>query len=472
MDPVTYGGLFKKIKTAITISTEHIFDNASTRDNYYTANTSEKKDNSYCVAGGKIYRYTVNGWAETTPIFQGVKGDVGNTPQITIGTVVSGETMNVTTSGTNNTPILNFTLPKGDKGDTGLTGASGITWKGEYVNTETYNNNFAVRAVDGELGGTFFCTQDNVTGINSILLDGNGDPILDSKGNLKANTPTWDILSLYGVSGKDGKSATITVGNVETLEAGNSAIITNVGDTNNATFDFKIPKGNKGDIGKGIIWTKVYNPSTLYKEADACYWNSCAWICILNDTQGVEPSLANTTNWDLLCKSGDVFIGSTDSTNGKEGLVPAPQVADKDKILTGTGWEDVVTDILNKIYPVGHIMMTENSANPSTYLGVGTWVAYGGGRVPVGIDTSITDFSTVGQIGGAKEHTLTSNQMPKHNHPYQSRGDVQYTLDGWGTQQSSADEVIHNYTTGDAGGNQPHNNLQPYIVCYMWKRTV
>lgn len=26
--------------------------------------------------------------------------------------------------------------------------------------------------------------------------------------------------------------------------------------------------------------------------------------------------------------------------------------------------------------------------------------------------------------------------------------------------------------TGDTGGGQAHSNLQPYVTCYMWRRTV
>ena len=40
----------------------------------------------------------------------------------------------------------------------------------------------------------------------------------------------------------------------------------------------------------------------------------------------------------------------------------------------------------------------------------GTWVAWGAGRVPVGVDTTDTDFDTVEETGGTKSVTLTAAQ--------------------------------------------------------------
>lgn len=139
--------------------------------------------------------------------------------------------------------------------------------------------------------------------------------------------------------------------------------------------------------------------------------------------------------------------------------------------------------IFDLVYPVGSIYMSVNSTNPGDIFG-GTWVAWGSGRVPVGVDTSDSSFSTVEKTGGEKTHTLTANEMPSHAHT------IPGSTVSWGTGVNAAhinESVMLGTTgtnqllflsdggtilkTGEIGGSNAHNNLQPYITCYMWKRT-
>ena len=174
---------------------------------------------------------------------------------------------------------------------------------------------------------------------------------------------------------------------------------------------------------------------------------------------------------------------------------------------TSTGWKvdkvkaenldnDSLAQVcLNLIYPVGSIYMSVKNASPETFLG-GTWVAWGSGRVPVGIDISDTDFNGVEKTGGEKTHVLTENEMPKHKHTgteqeaqkfniqqdstfETKRYTASFTAETMQTASnavanpngsfSGSGEVVveHGITVG---GGQPHSILQPYITCYMWKR--
>ena len=160
----------------------------------------------------------------------------------------------------------------------------------------------------------------------------------------------------------------------------------------------------------------------------------------------------------------DIKIDSTDST--KINL----EVADSNDLnlkLTG-GDKGLRLHMLETIYPVGSIYINAGVAtNPGTLLGFGTWTAFGTGRTIVGVDSSDTDFDTVRETGGAKTHQLTISELPAHTHNVTmstSDSDNDFLSEGNNTGTST-------FTTSSTGGDQAHNNLQPYITAYMWRRT-
>ena len=69
-----------------------------------------------------------------------------------------------------------------------------------------------------------------------------------------------------------------------------------------------------------------------------------------------------------------------------------------------------------KKYYVGKIVMDTANVNPATYLGFGTWTLWGQGRVPVGVDTTDSDFNAVEKTGGEKKRQITINNLPEHTH--------------------------------------------------------
>jgi hypothetical protein len=127
-------------------------------------------------------------------------------------------------------------------------------------------------------------------------------------------------------------------------------------------------------------------------------------------------------------------------------------------------------------YPVGSVYTSVVATNPNSLLGVGTWVAFGAGRVLVGINASDSDFNTVEEVGGAKtdSHTLSINEIPSHVHGYTG-------IQGNGNPDGSSDSVAAGQPTSyprqteldyeGGGAAHSHDIVQPYIVVYFWKRT-
>ncbi|MGP6360950.1 DUF859 family phage minor structural protein [Streptococcus dysgalactiae subsp. equisimilis] len=129
------------------------------------------------------------------------------------------------------------------------------------------------------------------------------------------------------------------------------------------------------------------------------------------------------------------------------------------------------TEILNMVYPVGSVYMSTSSANPSTFIG-GTWQRYAQGRTIVGVSENETEFNYAGKTGGEKSHRLTNQEMPSHSHGFNGNKMVGNGFgDAPANVTASGGWFQLHPKTGSEGGDQPHNNLQPYITTYIWLRT-
>jgi len=122
-------------------------------------------------------------------------------------------------------------------------------------------------------------------------------------------------------------------------------------------------------------------------------------------------------------------------------------------------------------YPVGAVYISVVSTSPATLFG-GTWSAFAAGRVLVGIDSGDTDFDTVEETRGAKTHTLTIAELASHSHDTSIYENGTYA---WAPARSgflkNSGAPITDFGTKTAGSGSAHNNIQPSIVVYMWKRT-
>ena len=174
-----------------------------------------------------------------------------------------------------------------------------------------------------------------------------------------------------------------------------------------------------------------------------------------------------------LLKEYVTLVGEETLTNK---TLTSPVVTDVD--ITGGSVTDVditggsvsattnVVEVLKKVYPVGCIYTSTVSTNPNTLFGFGTWSEYGQGRVLVG-KSAEAEFDTIGKTGGEKTHTLTTSEMPSHKHG------IAYASQLFGGNASwvkSFEPGGGNVDTKLEGGGGSHNNLQPYIVVYFWKR--
>ena len=203
---------------------------------------------------------------------------------------------------------------------------------------------------------------------------------------------------------------------------------------------------------------------------------------ISGDIKGDVKSSNGTTVLNSGTDGTDAtFSGSSASlTNARAFSVSGDVATSSGVSFDGTGTVDLGVSITNalwdKIYPNGSIYATtDNSFNPNSAFH-GDWEIYAAGRVLVGYDENDTDFDTVGEFDGHKTHTLTVDEMPRHRHSTTQTSGRSFSdanngslpnFQGSGSDSRNGSKA---YNSSYVGGDQAHNNLQPYIVVKYWRR--
>lgn len=200
-------------------------------------------------------------------------------------------------------------------------------------------------------------------------------------------------------------------------------------------------------------------------------------------------------------KFGDPAYASLPVPDGADVLLVKDVSAGATKQTTIAG---IIAAVGNFLHPIGHVLISYESANPATYLGFGTWVAECVGRFLVGIDPNDTDFDAAGDTGGEKTHALTTSEMPVHTHtqdahghgvtdpghshltqryPTATGGSSGFTIDTsmsgtiadntLPTKAATTGLAVNNATAvnQNAGGGGAHNNLPPFQAIYVWRRS-
>lgn len=139
-------------------------------------------------------------------------------------------------------------------------------------------------------------------------------------------------------------------------------------------------------------------------------------------------------------------------------------------------------DIYN-LYPIGSIYITLNNDNPSIYFGgeweqikgrflLGTGAPDGNTDNFFGAMSGTTYNAGLGTLGGQDYHTLTTEEMPSHNHGYETYIDKNPLggIDKVITYGNPAGTTYYTFETLYKGANAKHNNMPPYLAVNIWKR--
>lgn len=187
---------------------------------------------------------------------------------------------------------------------------------------------------------------------------------------------------------------------------------------------------------------------------------------------------------DLYFKQGDGWTSSPQehrltqllAGNGIYCYIEDYRTGERKRMSLDADGFDPPLSFFNLVYPVGAIYMSVNPTNPSELFPRTAWAEWGKGRVPVGVDTSQTEFNKAEKTGGSKSVTLTVDHMPSHTHKVPKPewyGVVTDADTGFGLLRTKnpIKDGSDGFVSTATGSGKAHSNLQPYITCYMWVRT-
>lgn len=272
---------------------------------------------------------------------------------------------------------------------------------------------------------------------------------------VKGDTGDTGAKGDKGDTGATGATPNMSIGTVQTLAPGSSATASITGTPEAPVLNLGIPKGDTGSVS-GIYGSAIpMSPQDQTNIATA-----------IGEKVSSNQGSANAGKVLGIGQDGNVlpvsmadFTGATASTAGEHGYVPAPAAGDHNKFLKGDGTWSVVqqrsdVDIVNLIYPVGSIYMSVASASPATLFG-GTWEQLKD-RFLLGAG----DTYTAGDTGGSASHTLTTDEMPSHNHTFTGAAVTSSDISANHTHTGTSGNPSANHT--HSGPSHSHHSGQGY----------
>lgn len=249
----------------------------------------------------------------------------------------------------------------------------------------------------------------------------------------------------------------------------------------------------------GEIVAFVYDGTDMVMVNEAYASTTYYGVTKLSDsTSSTSTSLSATAN--AVKKAYDLANGKANAvhTHTVSDVTDFPSIPSNTSDLTNDGSDGTDTyveteDLLDLVYPIGSIYMSVSNVSPSTLFG-GTWEAIEDKFLLSSGTTYTPTYDNDGfanKTGGEASHSLTKSEMPRHTHiqnahhhtfnRYQNNGSTTNYSTGWTNQkltsQNTSDTTATNQYTGGTGSAQSesdgvaHNNMPPYLVVNVWKRT-
>lgn len=384
------------------------------------------------------------------------------------------------------------------------------------VNTATNTSQGIVQG-DATVDGKVFVENDGTMSLNGwdTIVDDVADNMADiaslqTEMNGKENTVTAGTTSQYYRGDKTWQTldkSAVSLANVDntsdatkksnftgSIASGNTGFVTGgaaytalagkvdtVSGKGLSTNDYTTTEKNKlagiasgAEVNVQSDWNVTSSTSDAYiKNKPTIPTVNNATLTIQRNGTSVQTFTANSaTNKtaNIQCVTSNNVV----STESVTPIVTTSLIVDEAVTAAKIDFDSIKTQIANLVYPVGSIFMSaslDTVAKVQNAFG-GTWVAWGTGRVPVGVDTSQTEFNAADKTGGSNTNThyhyetnsydgssFYATQIPTHS---RTRTATRVAISGTKETANTREDATYDTTI---------SVLQPYVTCYMYKRT-
>lgn len=251
----------------------------------------------------------------------------------------------------------------------------------------------------------------------------------------------------------------------------------------------------------------IWQPSTAYTVGTIIRSPSlpagCVATCTTAGTSGTtEPKWTaygttvtdGSCNWKINTDSQDTMVSERNKAIGDMHTTITGEITKAINALHDTIKSEMKTAML-ALFPVGTVLETTNSANPSTYIG-GTWELLPAGLTTISAGTytethnvngtedtyvftaGSSNFTRNGvSMAGEAEHVITEGELAKHTTKFDFlfSGDTGTQAAAWGivltNNPSNTYKDFYPEFYSYTGNDEPHNNLSPLYGVYRFRRT-